>query len=84
MVLAYSCADALHPVEEFCEFVDRGLMRGGIDTGLPQGPQALDEAPDFPIIDAATFERRIEYCETRGRVAPGHSILGGNFRQVEF
>jgi len=82
-ILAYSLAYKLHPLEKFCEFVDCGLMGRSIDTGVPKGSQALDEAPDLHAINATTFECRIERREARGLGRNGDPILRRNFRQVD-
>ena len=84
MVLLHPLADGLHPVDEGREFVYGRITPGGIDTDIPEGSQALDEAPDLPVIHVAAFECRIECRDARGRGTPGDSILRSDMRQVDF
>ena len=74
MVLLHSLADSLHLVEEGGEFVYSGITPGGIAPDVPQGSQALDAAPDIPVINATTSERGIEPGDIRSLGIRGDSI----------
>src|SRR5262245_49625819 len=83
-MLSYSLAEELYPMKKLYEIVDGGRIGGRIDTGMPKGSQAVNEAPDLRVINAATFECRIERREARRRGRDGDSILRRHFRQVDF
>ena len=84
VVLLHPSVDGLHSVDEGCELVYGGITPGGIDTDIPEGSQALDEAPYLPVINAAPFECGIERRDARGCGTPGDSILCSDARQVSF
>ena len=73
----------MHLVEEGGEFVYGGITPGAIDPVISYGSQALDGAPDFPVINATMFERCIEHRDIRRLGTHGNSILRRDVCQVD-
>ena len=83
-ILPDPLADGVHLVEEGGEFVDGRITPGGRDPVIAYGSQALDAAPELPVINAATFERGIEPGDVSGLGTHGDSILRRDVCQVDF